>query len=540
MKLKSLFVFLLMVSISIPIFAGKRYGLIIGSNYKGNTAKIPELGLCENDATYIKSQIQKASKFDNVKILLGNQVTKDNIKNAISEIASKAGADDTVFLYFAGHGFYQRDTNAKNGMRNYIVCYNRPHLSDDELNDYLKEIKSPKTVFTLDCCFSGGIAKKGKNTRGSQNVPIPDSKDGTVKQNSEDFYFQNKTIISSADDNQTAIEIGGQINHGIFTYNFGRALENADLNGDKVITALEAFYKTKEDTVAMAKQADHEQEPQISGNASGIFLSGEKTPEPPKPVKKPEPIITPTPEPQSDPVKPDPEKPVVTEEEPKVVATNQRGNLLITTTIIKDINYAKSDESPYELLNKGNSKSNNRNIKVLIDDKEYPTTISTVKSDYWGSIKRMGKLYPGELYTVLIKDIPAGVQKVTIKADKYPEIQKTAGIIPGKTSEMEIIASMSGYGAIKGKVFYKTLDNPVMNQPIYMPTITSVNGIQKTYTDNDGNFWFTNLKTGEYEIRASFAEPLDLANSMIQVREGEVTEVDIILNVKLKSTKTKY
>lgn len=73
-----------------------------------------------------------------------------------------------------------------------------------------------------------------------------------------------------------------------------------------------------------------------------------------------------------------------------------------------------------------------------------------------------------------------------------------------------------------------------------MPTISSVTGIQKLNTDNEGNFWFTNLKPGDYEIKASFAEDLNLNNSMINVREGDVTKVDVILNVKMPSTKTKY
>ncbi|EMO02825.1 caspase domain protein, partial [Leptospira interrogans serovar Icterohaemorrhagiae str. Verdun HP] len=135
---------------------------------------------------------------------------------------------------------------------------------------------SLRQCFIFDCCFSGGIAKKGKSTRGSADVPIPEGSNGTVKQDAEDFFFQDKAIISSADDNQTAIEVGGSINHGIFTYNFGRALGSADLNKDNVVTALEAFFKSKEETVQMAKKFQHEQVPQISGNASGIFLSGKK------------------------------------------------------------------------------------------------------------------------------------------------------------------------------------------------------------------------------------------------------------------------
>lgn len=149
-------------------------------------------------------------------------------------------------------------------------------------------------------------------------------------------------------------------------------------------------------------------------------------------------------------------------------------------------------------------------------------------------------MIPGNVYTITLSRVPAGVHKITVKADDYPEIQETFAVLPNKKNELPINVSMSGFGAIQGKVFYKTLDNPVINQPIFMPTISSVTGIQKLNTDSEGNFWFTNLKPGDYEIKASFAEDLNLNNSMINVREGDVTKVDVILNVKMPSTKTKY
>jgi hypothetical protein len=164
----------------------------------------------------------------------------------------------------------------------------------------------------------------------------------------------------------------------------------------------------------------------------------------------------------------------------------------------------------------------------------------TVKSNIWGASMSMGRLIPGEVYHVRIKGISTGVHKVQVIADEYPEFETAVGVLPNQDNIVDITSSISGYGAIQGRVFYKTLDNPVYNQPIYMPTIVSTRGVQKVFTDKDGNFSFTNLKEGTYEIRASFAETLNLENSMIIVKPGEVSKVDIILNVKLKSTKTKY
>jgi hypothetical protein len=549
--LKKNFCIFLLLSIFFTgeLLSQKRYGLIIGSNYKGNKSGISELNLCEADADYMESQIEKVGNFDNVKVLLGKDVTKVNIEREIRSIGAKATNDDVVFLFFAGHGFYQADASAKNGMRNFIVCYDRPHLSDDELNEYLKSIKSPKTVLVLDCCFSGGIAKKGKMTRGNGDIPIPEGSQGVVKQGNDDFYFQNKAIISSADDNQTAIEVGGTINHGIFTYQFGRAMESADLNNDKVVTALEAFFKTRDEVIKMARDNDHEQVPQVSGDASGIFLAGKNKPEPkpdpikPDPIKpdpvKPDPIkpnpIPVIPEPKPDPVKPDPIKPPVTPEEPAAVSVSDNGDLLIKTSIIRDRRYGLTNLSP-EAMIKNRNRKGDRAIKVLLDEKEFPFEIKSVESEAWGA----NAFKKGKVYNLLLKRAPAGVHKVTVKADDYPEYVTTFAVLPDKENLLEISISMTGFGAIQGQVFYKTLDNPIKNHPIYMPTIKSATGLRKINTDDKGNFWFTNLVPGEYEIRASFAENLELNNSMIIVKEGEITKVQVILNVILPGTKTKY
>jgi hypothetical protein len=558
---------------NLPIFGQDRYALFIGSNYKGNTAKIPELNLCEADATFLKEKIQKNGKFKDIKVLLGTMVTRDNVKNAIKAIGKQAGKDDSVIIYFSGHGMYMKDAKAKNGMRNYLICYDRPHISDEELNEFLSEISSPKTVMVMDCCYSGGIAKKGKNTRGAAEIPIAQGNDGVVRQNAEDYFFQDKAIISSSDDDQTSIEVGGSINHGIFTYNFGNALEKADLNNDKVVTALEAFFVAKEETVQMAKKFSHEQTPQVSGNAAGIFLSGSPKPQDPPPpppsivINQPvnvgptntpitppnntntvQVVTTPTPEPETVVENPTTvEIPPIENVEPPAPPSITTGDIVIRTSIIKDKSYGgASNKSPYDLLNKqGKLKSSTpddsiRKIKVLVDGEEYSSVVATEKSQIWGSTSRNGKIIPGDVYVIKIEKLPAGVHQIEVRADNYPIYKTATAVISKQTTTLETIESMDGYGAIQGRVFFKTLDNPIEKHPIYMPTIVSTNQILKVTTDKDGNFWFTNLKPGKYEIRASFMEEMKLENSEIIVKPGELTKVEIILNKKLSYTKTKY
>ena len=144
------------------------------------------------------------------------------------------------------------------------------------------------------------------------------------------------------------------------------------MNGDKVVTALEAFFKSRDAVIKMAEDNDHKQVPQVSGDASGIFLAGNNTPvTPPAPVNpKPEPKPDPKPEPASDPVKPDPIQPPVTPAEPPVVNVVNDGDLLIKTTIIRDRSYGLTSLPPAEMMKQKKLRQGDRRVKVLIDDQE--------------------------------------------------------------------------------------------------------------------------------------------------------------------------
>ena len=167
--------------LSTPLAAQQRYGLLIGNDYKGNTAGIPPLDLCEKDAKLMQSTLRKHGNFTDVKVLLGRMVTEKNLKAAINDLAKKAGPRDTVVLFFAGHGDYYPDKQAPNGLRNMIIMFERPHVTDDVLNRWLKRIPTSKVVWVFDCCFAGGIAKKGKKARAGPGEGGPKKKKGREK-----------------------------------------------------------------------------------------------------------------------------------------------------------------------------------------------------------------------------------------------------------------------------------------------------------------------------------------------------------------------
>lgn len=521
--INNLFILIIFSLFSFSGIYAKRIGLIFGTNYKGNDAGIPPLELCEADAKLMEETLKSHGQFDEAKVYLGGMVTASNVKNALENLAKTTAKEDVVFLYFSGHGTYQRDSSAPNGLRNYIVMYTRPHVSDKELNEWMSGIKA-KVVWVFDCCFSGGIVKKGKETRGTGDIPIPENSPGTVIQDGDqNFYFKNAVLIGSSDSNETSIEVRGNINHGIFTYYFAQGLNptNGDLNSDKTVTLYEAFEWSSKRVIEHAKKLNHKQNPQIRGNASGYLISGNLKPVLPN----------------------QPSTPTDTSEEPPVVDQGNYGTIEIATTILKSRQAGQNTMDPTEILRKNKLGDVERKIKILVSGDEYPTKIEwldekqlkqkTEEEIPLGEYAFDGKSYKNKAAYIIITKVPTGVHEVQIQTDDYPVIKRVIGVEKGKVSKEMIVASLSNYGSIQGKVFYKNFEQPLAGQEVWMPTVTGVNLVHKMKTTKDGSFWFLNLPPGNfYQIKVSFLENLDLDNRYLKVKPGEVTKVDVILNRK--------
>jgi len=80
------------------------------------------------------------------------------------EVAKQAGATDQVVIYFAGHGWRDRDAGAQNWTY-YFIPYDAAFASAaaqaiamDDLRAVLGTVHAHELVVILDCCHSGGMA----------------------------------------------------------------------------------------------------------------------------------------------------------------------------------------------------------------------------------------------------------------------------------------------------------------------------------------------------------------------------------------------
>jgi uncharacterized caspase-like protein len=132
--------------------------LIIGvSNYKDERLNLdkPEL-----DAAELKKILVSKYTFEDSTITILFSPTREKILEELFRFRKKVKANDNLLIFYAGHGYFDKDadqgywwpTDAKpNNPANW--------LSNSDLKEQIKSIKSKHTLLISDACFSGGIFK---------------------------------------------------------------------------------------------------------------------------------------------------------------------------------------------------------------------------------------------------------------------------------------------------------------------------------------------------------------------------------------------
>lgn len=163
---------------------------------------------CINDASGLASIIEaNGDGSPNFDVRLETDVpTKSELKTMIVELFS--GDNDTVLLYFSGHGFL-------NELGGYLVTPDHARydegISMDEILILANDSRSKNKIIILDCCHSGAFGSP-RLDRGTSRIG-----DGV-------------SILTASRDDEPSMEING---HGVFTNLLLDALQGgaADLRG---------------------------------------------------------------------------------------------------------------------------------------------------------------------------------------------------------------------------------------------------------------------------------------------------------------------
>jgi len=196
---------------SVPI-AGQYWALIIGiDKYK----EAPQLETAVKDAKGVRDVLASRYGFRSDKIieLVNEKATRTNIESALLRLGRESKPEDSVFIYYAGHGKYDDDRN----LGWWVPVEGEPQepatfISNASIRDYVGNMRARHVYLVVDSCFSGTLFAKSRAM-----LPAPDDK----------FYArlyakQSRWALTSG--GTEPVEDRGRQGHSIFAYYFIQAL----------------------------------------------------------------------------------------------------------------------------------------------------------------------------------------------------------------------------------------------------------------------------------------------------------------------------
>ena len=141
---------------TVPI-DGEYWALIIGiDKYR----HVPKLQSAVRDAQAVREVLVQRYGFtrDRIIEIINDQATREGIENALYQLRKKAGKDDSVFIYYAGHG--QIDQEDQIGY--WVPMEGKPQspgtfISNARVRDEIARMKAKHVYLVADSCFAGTL-----------------------------------------------------------------------------------------------------------------------------------------------------------------------------------------------------------------------------------------------------------------------------------------------------------------------------------------------------------------------------------------------
>jgi len=137
----------------------KFYAILIGvDQYKDK--KIPTLSNPSKDASKLKDILTKRYTFDKDNVVLLKNPSRAELLAALGDLRKKISEEDNFLIFYAGHGFWDKEISQGYWLPSDAEKDNRANwISNGDLRDNIRGIKSKHTLLISDACFSGGIFK---------------------------------------------------------------------------------------------------------------------------------------------------------------------------------------------------------------------------------------------------------------------------------------------------------------------------------------------------------------------------------------------
>ncbi len=138
---------------------GKYYALLVGVD-EYIDAHLMNLDNPVRDAENLYKVLLSDYYFDKENVILLKNAKRAEITDALDIMAEKITKDDNFLIFYAGHGWWDKDANVGYWLPSDArISRKADWLGNSTLCDYLKVIDSKHTLLIADACFAGSIFK---------------------------------------------------------------------------------------------------------------------------------------------------------------------------------------------------------------------------------------------------------------------------------------------------------------------------------------------------------------------------------------------
>lgn len=237
---------------------GGSYAILIGeSNYRDS--KLPKLATPKNDVSQIGDMLQNRYGFT-VKVMLDK--SRAEILHELDEVSQKLTENDTLVIYYAGHGGMEKVRNGAD--RGYWLPVDAEYgssasqISNQEITYQVARMAARKVLIVADSCYSGLLTQTVSRAQRPTNA----------EENSTDYLIgmahkQSRNVLTSGG-LEPVLDGGGARNHSVFA----AALLSILQSNNDVITSEELYARlvTK-----------------VMSNATSVLLKDQDVPDPQQP-----------------------------------------------------------------------------------------------------------------------------------------------------------------------------------------------------------------------------------------------------------------
>ena len=235
---------------------GRRLAILIGVDSYADPDLAP-LQFAAKDAADLAAVLEHPvmGDFDSVRVLGPSERTATRILLELRRWKDTIGSRDTVVIYFSGHGMRWLDERGRS--RIFLAASNT--VRSDPLNtavpleaiqDFLTTLPAARRVLIVDACFTGDGKVDESDAGGAARAFLDEKLPLQIKNSEKEAQLFSTTYGRPALESKS-------MENGVYTGNFvaalGERFEEADMDGDLVVTVSEAHDYARDRTMKRTK-----------------------------------------------------------------------------------------------------------------------------------------------------------------------------------------------------------------------------------------------------------------------------------------------